>query len=71
MTQPKSPSPEALYLSRQTQTLRQHTAAYLEHLSAAGYSRRTMESYRERLLPFAAWCEDRGLLHAPQVSLSG
>ncbi|POD90529.1 recombinase XerD [Pectobacterium odoriferum] len=70
MTQPKSPSPEALYLSRQTQTLRQHTTAYLDHLSAAGYRSRTHEGYRERLLPFVAWCEDRGLLHAPQVSLS-
>ncbi|TYL40776.1 site-specific tyrosine recombinase XerC [Dickeya sp. ws52] len=70
MSQPKPPSPEALYLSRQTQTLRQHTGHYLEHLSAAGYSSRTQESYRERLLPFVAWCEDRGLNHAPQVSLA-
>lgn len=70
MSQPKPPSPEALYLSRQTQTLRQHTGYYLEHLSAAGYSARTQESYRERLLPFAAWCEDRGLPYAPQVSLA-
>ncbi|QTF09860.1 site-specific tyrosine recombinase XerC [Brenneria izadpanahii] len=71
MTRPIPPTPEATYLSRQSETLRQHLTDYLDHLSAAGYSRRTMESYRERLLPFAAWCEDRGLLHAPQVSLSG
>ncbi|OSM93846.1 site-specific tyrosine recombinase XerC [Lonsdalea populi] len=70
MTRPIPPTPEALYLSRQTQTLRQHTGYYLEHLSAAGYSPRTMESYRERPLPFAAWCEDRGLPYAPQVSLA-
>ncbi|MEI7240318.1 site-specific tyrosine recombinase XerC [Pectobacterium brasiliense] len=69
MSQPKPPSPEALYLSRQTQTLRQHTGHYLEHLSAAGYSPRTHEGYRERLLPFVAWCEDRGLSYAPQISL--
>ncbi|KHN55402.1 site-specific tyrosine recombinase XerC [Pectobacterium fontis] len=70
MTRPNPPSPEALYLSRQTQTLRQHTEGYLDHLSTAGYSARTAESYRERLLPFVAWCEDRGVLYAPQVSLS-
>ncbi|OSM94035.1 MULTISPECIES: site-specific tyrosine recombinase XerC [Lonsdalea] len=70
MSQPKPPSPEALYLSRQTQTLRQHTGHYLDHLSAAGYSARTHEGYRERLLPFVAWCEDRGLRYAPQVSLA-
>ncbi|MFE8159061.1 site-specific tyrosine recombinase XerC [Brenneria goodwinii] len=70
MTRPIPPTPEATYLSRQSETLRQHLTDYLDHLSAAGYSRRTMESYRERLLPFAAWCEDRGLPYAPQVSLA-
>ncbi|GKW22329.1 tyrosine recombinase XerD [Pectobacterium araliae] len=70
MTRPIPPTPEATYLSRQSRTLRQHLADYLDHLTARGYSARTQESYRERLLPFAAWCEDRGLRYAPQISLA-
>jgi len=50
-------------------TLRQHTTLYLKHLEASGYSSRTMEGYRERLLPFVTWCEQRGVMTAPQVSL--
>lgn len=70
MTRPIPPTPEATYLSRQSETLRQRLADYLDHLTARGYSARTQESYRERLLPFAAWCEDRGLRYAPQISLA-
>ncbi|EFJ2713411.1 site-specific tyrosine recombinase XerC [Escherichia coli] len=72
MTKPKSPGPEALYLSRQNEhtTQRRHMLAWLESLEAAGYSARSVEGYRERVLPFVTWCEERGLLYAPQVSLS-
>lgn len=50
-------------------TLRQHTTLYLAHLEAGGYSPRTLEGYQERLLPFVTWCEQRGVMTAPQVSL--
>lgn len=50
-------------------TLRQHTTLYLSHLEAGGYSPRTLEGYQERLLPFVTWCEQRGVMTAPQVSL--
>ncbi|EFC1529369.1 tyrosine-type recombinase/integrase [Escherichia ruysiae] len=72
MTKPKSPGPEALYLSRQNEhtTQRRHMLAWLESLEAAGYSARSVEGYRERLLPFMTWCEERGLLYAPQISLA-
>ncbi|SUG28055.1 site-specific tyrosine recombinase XerC [Salmonella enterica subsp. arizonae] len=71
MTKPQSPGREALYLSGQNEsaTLRQHVIAWLAHLDAQGYSPRSLEGYRERLLPFVTWCEERGLLYAPQVSL--
>nr|CAC9150280.1 site-specific tyrosine recombinase XerC [Escherichia coli] len=70
MTKPKSPGPEALYLGRQNEhtTQRQHMLARLESPEAAGYSARSVEGYRERLLPFMTWCEERGLLYAPQIS---
>ncbi|OSL49173.1 tyrosine recombinase XerC 2, partial [Escherichia coli H605] len=72
MTKPKSPGPEALYLSRQNEhtTQRRHVLAWLESLEAAGYSARSVEGYRERVLPFVTWCEERGLLYAPQISLA-
>ncbi|MEI7357359.1 site-specific integrase, partial [Pectobacterium versatile] len=70
MTRLKPPSPEATYLSSLSQTLRQYTTAYLEHLSATNHSPRTIESYSERLRPFVTWCEERGLTQAAQVSLS-
>ncbi|EOF5965434.1 site-specific tyrosine recombinase XerC [Salmonella enterica] len=71
MTKPIPPSAEALYLSRQNEnaTLRQQVIAWLAYLDAQGYSPRSIGGYRERLLPFVTWCEDRGLLYAPQVSL--
>ena len=60
-----------LYLSHQNEnaTLRQQVIAWLDVLTAQGYSLRSIEGYRERLLPFVTWCEERGLLYAPQVSL--
>lgn len=71
MTKPQSPGREALYLSRQNEnaTQRQQVIAWLTHLEARGYSPRSTEGYRERVLPFVTWCEERGLLYAPQVSL--
>ncbi|WP_410738918.1 site-specific tyrosine recombinase XerC [Citrobacter sedlakii] len=71
MTRPIPPGPEALYLSRQNgnTTQRQHVIAWLESLLSAGYSERSIEGYRERVLPFVTWCEERGLMYAPQVSL--
>ncbi|EGX6618222.1 site-specific tyrosine recombinase XerC [Salmonella enterica] len=71
MTKPIPPSAAALYLSGQNEnaTLRQLAGAWLAHLDAQGYSPRSLEGYRERLLPFVTWCEERGLLYAPQVSL--
>lgn len=71
MTKPIPPSAEALYLSRQNQnaTQRHHAIAWLAHLEAQGYSPRSTEGYRERVLPFVTWCEERGLMYAPQVSL--
>ncbi|UIA90175.1 site-specific tyrosine recombinase XerC [Erwinia tracheiphila] len=51
-------------------TLRRHVLMWLESLDGAGYSARTVEGYRERLLPFVTWCEERGLTQAAQVSLS-
>ncbi|TKV13883.1 site-specific tyrosine recombinase XerC [Citrobacter sp. wls619] len=72
MSRPIPPGPEALYLSRQNQnaTQRQHVIAWLAHLEAQGYSPRSTEGYRERVLPFITWCEERGLMYAPQVSLA-
>lgn len=63
--------PDALYLSRQNGnvTLRHYALAWLAQLEAQGYSPRSTEGYRERLLPFVTWSEERGLLYAPQVSL--
>ncbi|MBE5223751.1 recombinase XerD, partial [Pectobacterium sp. A113-S21-F16] len=52
MTRLKPPSPEALYLSGLSQTLRQYTTAYLAHLTVTNHSPRTIESYSERLRPF-------------------
>lgn len=52
-------------------TLRQHITLYLNHLEAGGRSLRTVESYQERLLPFVTWCEQHGVITAPQVSLAG
>jgi len=71
MTKPIPPTPEALYLSRQNEntTQRQHVIAWLAHLEARGYSPRSIEGYRERVLPFVTWCEERGLMYAPQISL--
>lgn len=71
MTKPLPPGPEALYLSRQNEnaTQRQQVIAWLAHLEAQGYSPRSTEGYRERVLPFVTWCEERGLIYAPQVSL--
>lgn len=71
MTRPQSPGVDALYLSRQNEqtTQRQHVLAWLAHLETQGYSPRSTEGYRERLLPFVTWCEERGLRYAPQVSL--
>ncbi|WP_232426866.1 site-specific tyrosine recombinase XerC [Erwinia tracheiphila] len=50
--------------------MRRHVLMWLESLDGAGYSARTVEGYRERLLPFVTWCEERGLTQAAQVSLS-
>ncbi len=57
-------------LSNHGSTLRQQLQTYLEHLKVRNYSPHTMESYQERLLPFVIWCEDRGVMNAPQVSLA-
>lgn len=70
MTRPTPPTPETVHLASHDRTLRQQAGAYLDHLTAAGRSARTVEAYRDRLLPFATWCEDRGLRHAPQISLA-
>lgn len=70
MTRPLPPAPTMLHLNSQHLTLRQHVLAWLESLAAAGYSTRTVEGYRERLLPFLTWCEARGVTAAPQVSLA-
>jgi len=51
-------------------TLRQHMRRYLDHLEAINRSPATLGSYRERLLPFVAWCELRGVMRAVQVSVS-
>ncbi len=71
MTKPIPPYPEALYLNRQNEqtTQRRQVIAWLAHLEAQGYSARSIEGYRERTLPFVTWCEERGLMYAPQVSL--
>ncbi|KJV44123.1 recombinase XerD [Pantoea sp. BL1] len=71
MTKPIPPGPEALYLRRQNEnaTQRQQLSAWLAQLEAQGYSPRSLEGYRDRVLPFVVWCEDRGLMHAPQISL--
>ena len=71
MTKPIPPGPEALYLRRQNEnaTQRQQLSAWLAQLEAQGYSPRSLEGYRERVLPFVVWCEERGLMFAPQVSL--
>lgn len=70
MTRLKPPSPEALYLSSLSRTLRQYMSAYLAHLTATNHSPRTVEGYGERLRPFVTWCEQHGISHAPQVSLA-
>ncbi|PHM35994.1 integrase/recombinase [Xenorhabdus mauleonii] len=50
-------------------TLRQQLDAYLDTQTAQGKSPRTLESYRERLLPFVDWCEQRSVCYAAQVTL--
>ncbi|MBE5212135.1 site-specific integrase, partial [Pectobacterium sp. FL63-S17] len=67
MTRLKPLRPEATYLSGLSQTLRQYTTAYLEHLTATSHSPRTVEGYGERLRPFVTWCEERGITQAAQV----
>lgn len=69
MTKPLPPGPEALYLSRQNLTQRQYLVIWLEHLTARNYSAVSVAGYRERVLPFVTWCEERGLMYAPQVGL--
>jgi integrase/recombinase XerD len=44
--------------------------AWLAHREAQNYSPRSLETYRTALLPFVAWCEELGLMYAPQVSLA-
>ncbi|WP_187655673.1 tyrosine-type recombinase/integrase, partial [Xenorhabdus sp. PB62.4] len=51
-------------------TLRQQLDAYLDTLTAQGKSPRTRESYRERLLPFVDWCEQRTVQYPAQVTLA-
>lgn len=68
MTRPKPPTPTERHTSQHGHTLRQQMVAYLAHLVARQYSPRTVEGYQERLLPFIIWCEERGVLYAPQVS---
>ncbi|MBD2827000.1 recombinase XerD, partial [Xenorhabdus sp. 5] len=50
-------------------TLRQQLDTYLDTQTAQGKSPRTLESYRERLLPFVDWCEQRSVCYAAQVTL--
>ncbi|TGC34546.1 site-specific tyrosine recombinase XerC [Salmonella enterica] len=71
MTKPIPPGPEALYLGCQNEnaTLRQRVLAWLAHLEAQNYSASSLDTYRIALLPFVTWCEERGLMYAPQVSL--
>ncbi|MDC9595212.1 site-specific integrase, partial [Xenorhabdus sp. IM139775] len=51
-------------------TLRQQLEAYLDTQAAQGKSPRTRESYRERLLPFVDWCEQRTVCYPAQVTLA-
>ena len=41
---------------------------WLEYLTAQNHSAVSVSDYRERVLPFVTWCEERGLMYAPQVS---
>lgn len=50
-------------------TLRQQLEAWLDTQAAQGKSPRTLESYRERLLPFVDWCEQRTVQYPAQVTL--
>ncbi|MDC9598285.1 site-specific tyrosine recombinase XerC [Xenorhabdus anantnagensis] len=50
-------------------TLRQQLLAYLDTLTAQGRTRKTLEAYRERLLPFVDWCEQRTVQYPAQVTL--
>ncbi|PHM35997.1 integrase/recombinase [Xenorhabdus mauleonii] len=50
-------------------TLRQQLDAYLDTQAAQGKSPRTLDSYRERLLPFVDWCEQRTVRYPAQVTL--
>ncbi|WP_342355489.1 tyrosine-type recombinase/integrase [Xenorhabdus budapestensis] len=50
-------------------TLRQQLEAYLDTQAAQGKTPRTRESYRERLLPFVDWCEQRTVQYPAQVTL--
>ncbi|MBD2822451.1 site-specific tyrosine recombinase XerC, partial [Xenorhabdus sp. 42] len=50
-------------------TLRQQLEAYLDTQAAQGKAPRTLESYRERLLPFVDWCEQRTVRYPAQVTL--
>lgn len=72
MSRSTPPGPDAPYLRNQSApvTLRQQMQAWLESLTAEGKSPRTVEDYRERVQPFVAWCEERGGIYAPQVSLA-
>ena len=70
MSRTLPPGPEALYLSCHKLTLRQHAEQWLDSLDAQNYSARSLEGYRERLMPFVVWCEKRALLHAAQISLA-
>ncbi|WP_338804612.1 site-specific tyrosine recombinase XerC [Xenorhabdus griffiniae] len=51
-------------------TLRAQLDAYLDTQAAQGKSPRTLESYRERLLPFVDWCEQRTVQYPAQVALA-
>ncbi|PHM49630.1 site-specific tyrosine recombinase XerC [Xenorhabdus miraniensis] len=50
-------------------TLRAQLEAYLDTQAAQGKSPRTRESYRERLLPFVDWCEQRTVQYPAQITL--
>ena len=69
MTKPKSPGPEALYLGRQNNTPRSASTCSPGWKAGSRRLQRAQRGgYRERLLPFMTWCEERGLLYAPQIS---
>ncbi|CDL81382.1 MULTISPECIES: site-specific tyrosine recombinase XerC [Xenorhabdus] len=49
-------------------TLRQHIQHFLDHLDALRYTRETRAHYRGNLREFIAWCDERGITMAQQVS---